>query len=48
MKLFIALSIAYSVGFTFFLGILPQVIVNSLNSKTTENPFSYSHVLINN
>ena len=48
MKLFFALSIAYTIGFSFFIGILPKVIVNSLNSETTENPFKYSHVLINN
>ena len=30
------------------MGLLPRIIVNSLNSETTENPFKYSHVLINN
>ena len=48
MKLFIALSIAYTIGFSFFIGILPKVIVNSINSDTSENPFKYSHVLNNN
>ena len=48
MKLFFALSIAYTIGFSFFIGILPKVIVNSINSDTSENPFKYSHVLINN
>ena len=35
----------------FFIGLLPRIIVNSVNSDKTEsnkNPFSYSHVLINN
>ena len=35
----------------FFMGLLPRIIVNSLNSDKSEikeNPFSYSHVLINN
>lgn len=48
MNLFIKLFSAYTIGIIFFMAILPRVIVNSLNSDTSENPFRYSHVLINN
>ena len=48
MNLFIKLFSAYTISIIFFMGLLPRIIVNSLNSETTENPFKYSHVLINN
>ena len=46
MNLFLKLFTAYTIGIIFFMAVLPRVITN--NFKTTENPFSYSHVLINN
>ena len=51
MKTFTYLLVTNTIALTFFLGILPRIIVNSLNSDKTEikeNPFKYSHVLINN
>ena len=48
MKTFTYLLVTNTIALTFFLGILPRIIVNSLNSETSENPFKYSHVLINN
>lgn len=51
MNLFIKVFTAYLLGFSFFCAVLPSIIVNSLNSDKTEikeNPFKYSHVLINN
>ncbi len=46
MNLFLKLFTAYTIGIIFFMAVLPKVITNNL--KTSENPFSYSHVLINN
>lgn len=48
MNLFLKLFSAYTIAIIFFMAILPRVIVNSLNADTSENPFKYSHVLINN
>lgn len=48
MNLFIKLFSTYTIAIIFFMGLLPRIIVNSLNSNTLENPFKYSHVLINN
>ena len=51
MNLFLKLFTAYTIGIIFFMAVLPRIIVNSVNSDKTEsnkNPFSYSHVLINN
>ena len=48
MNLFLKLFTAYTIGIIFFMAVLPRIIVNSLNSEKSENPFSYSHVLINN
>jgi len=46
MNLFLKLFTAYTIGIIFFMAVLPRVITN--NFITSENPFSYSHVLINN
>ena len=43
MNLFLKLFTSYVIAIIFFMGLLPKMIV-----KTSENPFSYSHVLINN
>ena len=48
MNLFLKLFTSYVIAIIFFMGLLPRMIVNSLNSEKSENPFSYSHVLINN
>ena len=45
MNLFIKLFSAYTIAIIFFIAILPRVITNNLETKN--NPFSYSHVLIN-
>ena len=47
MNLFLKFFTAYTIGIVFFMAILPRIIVNSLNSETSENPFKYSHVVIN-
>ena len=44
MNLFLKLFSAYALGIIFFMGLLPRIIVPSVES----NPFKYSHVLINN
>ena len=50
MNLFFKLFSAYALGIIFFMGLLPRIIVNSLNSDKSEikeNPLKYSYVLIN-
>ena len=44
MKTFLIVFSTYILGISFIGYALPKM----LESKTTENPFSYSHVLINN
>ena len=46
MNLFLKLFTAYTIGIIFFMAVLPRIITNNLETKN--NPFSYSHVLINN
>ena len=48
MSIFLKLFTTYTIGLIFFLGILPRVITNTIGADTSENPFKYSHVLINN
>ena len=48
--LFIKLFSSYVIAMIFFIGLLPRIIVNSVNSDKTEsnkNPLSYSYVLLN-
>ena len=50
MNLFLKLCTSYVIAMIFFIGLLPRIIVNSVNSDKTEskkNPVSYSYVLIN-
>ena len=47
MSIFLKLFTAYTIGLIFFMGVLPRVIINTIGSDTAENPFKYSHVLIN-
>ena len=49
-NLFIKLFSSYVIAMIFFMGLLPRIIVNSLNSDKSEikeNPLKYSYVLIN-
>ena len=48
MSIFLKLFTAYTIGLIFFMGVLPRVIINTIGADTAENPFKYSHVLINN
>ena len=48
MSIFLKLFTAYVIGLIFFMGVLPRVIINTIGVEdTAENPFKYSHVLIN-
>ena len=50
MNLFIKLFSAYVIAMIFFMGLLPRIIINSLDSDKSEikeNPLKYSYVLIN-
>ena len=47
MSIFLKFFTAYTIGLIFFLGILPRVIINTIGADTSENPFKYSHVVIN-
>ena len=48
MSIFLKLFTAYTIGLIFFMGVLPRVIINTIGAEdTAENPFKYSHVLIN-
>ena len=50
MNLFLKLFTSYVIAMIFFMGLLPKIITNSLNSDKSEikeNPLKHSYVLIN-
>ena len=47
MKTFLIVFTSYIMGISFIGYALPKMMQEKINSKTTENPFRYSHVVIN-